>query len=93
MNDIIDLMKNMLKCIPNNRMNVNNLLNHLLIILLVKLLLILLTDIVKFTLICNKNNGVKRFRNKRFFNRINFKNINNNVLMVIIIMIMCQIII
>ncbi len=24
MNDIIDLMKNMLKCIPNNRMNVNN---------------------------------------------------------------------
>ncbi len=51
MNDIINLMKNMLKCIPNNRMNVNNLLNHLLIILLVKLLLILLTDIVKFTLI------------------------------------------
>ena len=86
MNEIIDLMKNLLKCIPNNRMNVNNLLNHLLIILLVKLLLILLTDIVKFTLICNKNNGVKRFRNKRFFNRINFKNINNNVLMVIIIM-------
>ena len=93
MNDIINLMKNMLKCIPNNRMNVNNLLNHPLIILLVKLFLILLTDIVKFTLICNKNNGVKRFRNKRFFNRINFKNINNNVLMVIIIMIMCQIII
>ena len=47
-NDNIDLMKNILKWIPNNRMNIDNVLNHLfiLIILLVKLFLILITIIV-----------------------------------------------
>ena len=47
-NDNIDLMKNILKWIPNNRMNINDVLNHLfiLIILLVKLFLILITVIV-----------------------------------------------
>ena len=47
-NDTIDLMKNILKWIPNNRMNIDNVLNHLfiLIILLVKLFLILITIIV-----------------------------------------------
>ena len=47
-NDNIDLMKNILKWIPNNRMNINDVLNHLfiLIILLVKLFLILITIIV-----------------------------------------------
>ena len=47
-NDTIDLMKNILKWIPNNRMNINDVLNHLfiLIILLVKLFLILITVIV-----------------------------------------------
>ena len=47
-NDTIDLMKNILKWIPNNRMNIDNVLNHLfiLIILLVKLFLILITFII-----------------------------------------------
>ena len=47
-NDTIDLMKNILKWIPNNWMNINDVLNHLfiLIILLVKLFLILITIIV-----------------------------------------------
>ena len=45
---IIDLIKNILKWIPNNRMNIDNVLNHLfiLIILLVNLFLILITIIV-----------------------------------------------
>ena len=52
-NDTIDSMKKMLKWFPNNRMNVNNLLNHLFIIIIlwVKLFLILITLIVKFTLV------------------------------------------
>ena len=47
-NDNIDLMKNILKWIPNNWININDVLNHLfiLIILLVNLFLILITIIV-----------------------------------------------
>ena len=43
---------------------------------------------IHISIINNNNNG-----DKRFFNRININNINNNVVNTIIIMIICQIII